>query len=399
LSPAPPVPIAPVTIEAVPGRPLLGLIVILVLVMAGLTALDKSLAKIEDAEVRNSARRSYESGKRFLDQGLAAKAVDPLRDAHALERENAGYTLALISALRDVGKTSEADTLMDEILALKPNDGQANLVAARLVLREGKVDDAEAYYHRAIYGSWPGGSWPADSEAHKRAARLELIQLLQEKKARQPLLAELISLESEASLGSAATEDPQAQSQVAQLFLSAGAWARAAAVYRSLIERDPHDSAAYEGLGEAKLEEGQYRAAQAAFLRASNYRRNGPLQSRLQLLTQLTELDPTPRRLTSMEKYSRSLSILSLAKNDLESHLSSRPGAATPDVTQLLEAGSGELSKPSPAHATNEMAEHELDLAERLWKERLAIFGAQTTTDEEALRLCMEKLLQASPGG
>jgi tetratricopeptide (TPR) repeat protein len=382
LSPAP-----PVRIDANPGKPVLGLIVILVLVMAGLTALDRSLAKIEDAEVRGSAHRSYESGKRYLDQGLAGKAVDPLRDAHALERENAGYTLALISALMDVEKTSEADTLMDEILALKPNDGQANLVAARLVLKEGKVDDAEAYYHRAIYGSWPG-----DSEARRRAARLELIQLLQEKKARQPLLAELISLESEA------TENPQSQRQVAQLFLSAGAPARAAVVYRSLIEQDPHDSAAYEGLGEAELEEGQYRAAQTAFLRASNYRPNGPLQARLQLLTQLTELDPTPRRLTSIEKYNRSLRILSLAKNDFEAHLASRPGAATPDVTELLKAASDELAKQSPAHATNEMAEHELDLAERLWKGRLAIFGAQTTSDEEALRLCMEKLLQAPAG-
>jgi tetratricopeptide (TPR) repeat protein len=373
--------------EAAAGKPVLGLIVILLLVIVGLTALDKSLAKIEDAEVRSSARRSYDSGKRFLDRGMAAKAVDPLLDAHALERENAGYTLALISALMDVGKTSEADTLMDEILASKPNDGQANLVAARLMLKESKVDDAEAYYHRAIYGSWP-----SDSEAHKRAARLELIQLLQQEKARQPLLAELISLESEA------TDDPQSQIQIAQLFLSAGAPARAGAVYRSIIERDPHDSAAYEGLGEAELEQGQYRAAQAAFLRASNYRRDGPMQSRLQLLTQLTELDPTPRGITSREKYNRSLRILSLAKNDLESHLSGKPGAETPDVAQLLKAASDELSKTSPANVTNEMAEHELDLAERLWKERLAIFGAQAAPEEEALRLCMEKLLQAPAG-
>ncbi len=386
-------PAAPVRMEATPGKPVLGLIVILVLVIVGLTALDKSLAKIEDAEVRSSARRSYQTGKLFLDQGAAAKAVDPLRDAHALERENVGYTLALISALMDVRKTSEADTLMDEILVSKPNDGQANLVAARLVLREGKVDDAKAYYHRAIYGSWS-----SDSEVHKRAARLELIQLLQEEKARQPLLAELISLESEASLGGEAKDDPQALRQIAQLFLSAGAPARAAAVYRNLIERDPHDSAAYEGLGEAELEEGQYRAAQAAFLRASNYRRNGPLQARLQLSTQLTELDPTPRRLTSMEKYNRSARILSLAKNDFETHLAGRPGAATPDVAQLLQAASDELSKKSPANATNEMAEHELDLAERLWKERLAIFGAQAAPEEEALRLCMEKLLQAPAG-
>jgi hypothetical protein len=208
---------------ATPDKPVLGLIVILMLVIAGLTALDKSLAKIEDAEVRGSARRSYETGNQFLGQGLAAKAVDPLRDAHALERENAGYTLALISALMNVGKTSEADTLMDEILASKPNDGQANLVAARLVLKEGKRDDAEAYFHRAIYGSWP-----TDSMGHRRASRMELIQLLQAEKARQPLLAELISLESDA------TGDEQSQRQIAQLFMSAGAAGRAPALYGNM---------------------------------------------------------------------------------------------------------------------------------------------------------------------
>jgi tetratricopeptide (TPR) repeat protein len=318
---------------------------------------------------------------------MPAPAVDPLRDAHALERENPEYTLELIAALMNVAKTAEADTLMDEILAAKPNDGESNLVAARLMLKEAKPDDAEAYYHRAIYGSWP-----SDSAAHQRAARMELIKLLQAEKARQPLLAELISLESEAA------GDPQLQRQIGQLFLTAGAPARAATVYRDLIDRDLHDSAAYEGLGEAELEEGQYRAAQSAFLHASNYHPDGMLQGKLQLLTQLTELDPTPRRLPSMEKFNRSLRILGLAQSDLESKLSGKPGAANSAIAQLLKEASDELSKKPPQHVTNEMAEHELDLAERIWKARLALFGDTTSPEEEALRLCMEKLLPPTPG-
>jgi len=182
-------------------------------------------------------------------------------------------------------------------------------------------------------------------------------------------LAELISLESEAA------GDPQLQRQIGQLFLTAGAPARAATVYRDLIDRDLHDSAAYEGLGEAELEEGQYRAAQSAFLHASNYHPDGMLQGKLQLLTQLTELDPTPRRLPSMEKFNRSLRILGLAQSDLESKLSGKPGAANSAIAQLLKEASDELSKKPPQHVTNEMAEHELDLAERIWKARLALFG------------------------
>jgi hypothetical protein len=102
--------------------------------------------------------------------------------------------------------------------------------------------------------------------------------------------------------------------------------------------------------------------------------------------------------LTSMVKYNRSVRILSLAKNDFETHLAGRPGAETTDVAQLLKSATDELSKKPPANATNEMAEHELDLAERLWKERLAIFGEKAAPEEEALRLCMEKLLQAPAG-
>ena len=86
-----------------------------------------------------------------------------------MERENADYELALITAFIDTGRTTDAEPLMNEMLQREPNDGRANLIAARLKVKEGNAADAEAYYHRAIYGEWPD-----DPASHRIAARMEL---------------------------------------------------------------------------------------------------------------------------------------------------------------------------------------------------------------------------------
>ena len=165
---------------------------IIVAVAIGLWAVDQFLAGVESAEVKNSAQRSYRTGVELLAKGMAGKAVDSLRDAHALERQNPEYELQLIEALTAGGKEPEAEPLLTEILQRAPNDGRANLIAARVALRQGNMDEAEAYYHRAIYGDWSG-----DTAAHRVSARLELIDLLAGKNRKQELLAELVSLEAE----------------------------------------------------------------------------------------------------------------------------------------------------------------------------------------------------------
>ena len=38
---------------------------------------------------------------------------------------------------------------------MSSDDGATNLAAARLSVHRGDVEDAKAYYHRAIYGNWP----------------------------------------------------------------------------------------------------------------------------------------------------------------------------------------------------------------------------------------------------
>jgi len=352
-------------------------IIILVLVIAGLASLDQMLARVESTEMRDSAAHAFQRGQELLARGKASDAVDELSRAHALDRDNPEYALGLVTGLTESGKAGEADALMNEILDQRPNDGQANLTAARLMVKESKAAEAEAYYHRAIYGNWPG-----DPAAPTRAARLELVNLLLKENARQRLLAELISLEAESG------DDENLRKRVAGLFLDAGSPARAAAVYRDLSERRPHDAAVFEGLGDAQLEQGQYRAAQTAFSRAAALDPNSDARARLSLVTEVAELDPTPRGLTSMDKYSRSRKLLSLARNDLADK-SQTPDA---DVRQLLKAADDELSRNRPGNPSNEVSEAVLGLAERIWKTRLAAYGPKMTPEEEPLRLCMEKL-------
>ena len=156
----------------------------------------------------------------------------------------------------------------------------------------------------------------------------------------------------------------------------------------SEIDHNPKDADAYAGLGETQLEQGQYRDAHAAFLAALRYRPEDPsIRRRLDLSSALADLDPTPRRLASMEKYRRSLHILQLAYDDLNGCIAKRAENA-----QLLSAAHDTLSRKLPANATNELSEGVLGTAEKIWQARVAACGA----GEDPLRLIIEKLAQQS---
>jgi len=368
-------------------------IVVVALVIVGLSALDQFLARTEMAEVQSAAQRSWRNGVQLLKDGRAQAALDALRNAHALSRDNLTYELDMIAALSAVGNTNEADPLIDDVLQRKPNDGAANLTAARLKLKEGDIPDAESFYHRAIYGEWTG-----DADAHRRDTRFELVRLLADRNSRQQLLAELISLEADAD-GAKGDDGKEGNDslhrKIAQLFLKADAPNRAAEVYRNLIDKNPNDAEAHEGLGEAELRLGQYRAARASFVQVAHMSSGADpaktVAPRLILLNEVIQLDPTPRRLPTAEKYERSQRILALAKGDLEAQLAERPASANSQTAQLLKEAA-DLLATKPHAVTNELAEQNLDLAEQIWKVRVALFGPSTGAAGEALRLTMERL-------
>lgn len=373
--------------EAAEGPPrarILALVAIIALVIAALSAIDSFLENAEQSELRSQAQQSYIAGSRLLSEGKRNEAVEALRKAHALERRNDNYEISLIEALMAAGKADEAESLMNETLLREPNDGRANLIAARLMSKKGMIADAESYYHRAIYGEWPD-----NAAAHRTSARLELIDFLVATGQKGELLAELLPLEDEAG------KNTSIEKRLARLFLIAGSPSRAADAYRVLIRKGRNDAASYAGLGEAELELGDYHAAHAAFREASHLKPgDAGLRGQLQLSATLTALDPTPRRLPSMEKYHRSLRVLELASGDLEQCVVNHPEVATGETAQLLKEAENAVAGRAPAHVTNEVAEGILELSERIWQARIQSCGSGTAADEEPTRLIMEKLAQ-----
>lgn len=351
------------------GVTLLTLAIVAVL----LAGIDKSLASLESSEIGASARRAYVAGSKAQAAGDETAALESFREAHSLDRQNSEYSMQLISALTVTGRTSDAEPLLNEVLQRQPNDGQANLIAARLRLKQGNVSDAIAYYHRAIYGDWHG-----TADQHRSDVRLELIDVLAKSQRKQELLAELISLEAQPVAS-------DLQQRVAELFMTADSPARAAAIYQELVRRDPGDITANEGLGNAELELGEYRAAHAAYERAFLHEPNNPsVREHLAILNTVTGLDPTLRQLTSAEKYRRSIRILDMTRQALSACGSDRDA-------DLLRNAESRVAAPLPAHVTNEDAEEVLSLAQMLWRPASEC-AANTGVEMNPLALIMKKL-------
>lgn len=356
------------------------LILIIAAVIAGLWIADSFLARVEQNELQGEAQDAYAAGSRLLHEGKVREAVVQLRKAHSLERDNTSYELELISALMAAGKIDEAEPLLNDVLERDPNEGRANLIAARLMLKKRRVADAKAYYHRAIYGSWP-----ADAAQHRIAARLELINLIKANGTQEELLAELLPLQEEIG------KDESLEERLANLFLVAGSPFRAADLYAKLIAHSSKDAEAYAGLGEADLELGDYRAAHIAFAKTATLKPgDASLLAHLNLSHTLNELDPTPRGLGSREKYRRSLKVLDLARNDLEQCVAKSPEGRS-QSEQLLVAADDVLSNEPQGAVPNEVSDSVLALAQQIWQARLKICGPAISS-EEALRLIMEKV-------
>ena len=356
-------------------RPRFGLITGVLLTITCLWLVDAFLARTERREVQSEARHDAGQGERLLASGHPLEAVDALRKAVALDRDNANYALELAEAFIGADKLDEAATTLSEVLEESPNDGRANLLEARLMVRRGKPQEAEAYYHRAIYGIWSQNS-PEDSKMQRIRVRLELADLLASHKSNEELLAELIPLEAEAQ------NDAAVSRQVAQLYIKAGAPDRAVTVYRALLRDNPDDGQNCAGLGEADLALGNYRDAQAAFQLAIKH--GADTQARVDLATRLLNLDPTLRNLSTAAKFDRSTAILRLARDTLARC------ATTPAAQKLLDDANSALTAKIHGPPANEMAEDRLAMAQTLWEYRSN--ACPITSDDEMLSLIMKKL-------
>jgi cytochrome c-type biogenesis protein CcmH/NrfG len=343
-------------------------IVVVAAVIATVCVLDVFLARAESTEVRKEAQGYYRKGAELLASGRPAEAVEALQRAYTLERRNPQYQLAYAEALIGGGHHEAAAALLDDFVRRSPNDGKANLLLARLARARNDFFNEAAYYHRAIYGVWD-----RDAAVHSNEARLEWIRELVARGDRKRLLGELLPLEAE-------TRDFGVLREVAHYLLVAGSPIRAAELYRMLLETHPGDAGLHKELGQAETATGEYAAARRTYLHA--FRMNpgdASIRHEMQLVSALSAIDPTPRRLPSREKYGRSVRILRLVRD-------SAAGCGSQSA-ELIEAE--RMVNLKHADTSNEAAEQVLQLAESLWRNRPVSCAAP-----EVLPMLMQKLAQ-----
>jgi tetratricopeptide (TPR) repeat protein len=197
-------------------------------------------------------------GNRWFRRGVADlnarrydKAVADFRSALLYSRDNYDYQLDLAEALIGLVRTAEAYSYLLNLWEREPENGLVNLELARIAAQRGQTEQAQRYYHNAIYAVWPG-----DQEEKRRETRLELIAYLLRINAKAQAQAELIALQENVG------EDPAQQKRLGDLFLRAQDYEHALAAYHISLRANRHDPAALAGAGWAAFQLGRYPLAE-----------------------------------------------------------------------------------------------------------------------------------------
>jgi tetratricopeptide (TPR) repeat protein len=321
--------------------------------IVGLLLFDTALARVDATERKAFATREFGIGQALVTQGRIEQGIEHLRAAATLDGETAAYGVALAQAIIADGRPAEAEQILLPLLERNETDGAITLAMARVLAKEGKLDAAKSYYHRAIYGSWPAGA-----EKSRIAARFELIDLLAAANAKQELLAELLPIQDDT------TNDVVQRKKIAHLFVVAGSPARAVATFRELLRRDPRDADSYVGLAEAALSLGDFATARIDLLAAQKLmpKDSAALQRRIVLTDSVISLDPTQSGLSLPEQVRRSRNLVQMTLTSMRTCL----GVQAPQVAAALDSASL-LLVAGRAAGQAQSVEQNLSLAEQLW--------------------------------
>jgi tetratricopeptide (TPR) repeat protein len=356
----------------------IGTILGIVVLIAVMLSFDLFLARIDRRESDAHAADEYSEGVRLLQLGRATDAAERFASAAAIDRHNVTYALALGDAMLRSGRTNEADATLRALLARAENDGAVNLTMAHVMIREGKYQEARAFFHRAIFGQW--GS---DSLERRTQARFELIDLLARRGDARELLAELLPFEE------VSPDSVDLRRRLGDLFLRAGSPARAANMFREVLRHDPSDADAFAGMGEAALALGNFRTARTDFLEAEKLRPDDRrLAGRVALTDTALALDPTARGVGTTARFERSQALLARTLLAV-SACSTEPPALADSARSLLGAAHVRAARTLPAESLGEAM---IGVAADLWANRSP--SCDTTHPDEALRLVQVRLTQ-----
>ena len=358
---------------------LLTFTVILVTILM-LLAFDTALARIDRHANTVAALAEYKTGQRLFMARRTEESVDHFRAAATLDRDHSIYTVGLAQAILAQGRAPVADQLLRPVLDRDPKDGPANLQLARVLVTEGKADEAKSYYRLAIIGNWQG----TDAERNRTAARSELIDLLAQSGDKEDLLSELLPLQDQA-------QSDSARRKVAHLFVVAGSPDRASDMYRAILRQNPRDAEAYVGLAEATLATGNFNSARDHLEAAQKIAPDDTLiKHRMALTDSVIAMDPGQRGLAVDEQLRRSRALvqrtITAARKCLDVS-SPEVAAALDSVTRGLVASAADIPRA-------QAIEENLSIAGTIWRMRGTRCSTQEKPEEEALRLIQEKIAQ-----
>jgi tetratricopeptide (TPR) repeat protein len=354
-----------------------GLILIAIVLLLGF---DSGLARIDRAATRATALQEYKQGQSLFAARRVDDAIDHFRSAATLDRSHSVYTVSLAQAILAQGRAAVAEQLLRPVLDENSNDGPANLELARVLVKEGKPDEAKSYYHRAIFGLWQG----PDAERNRTAGRYELVGLLAQGGDKQDLLSELLPLQDQA-------QSDSARRKIAHLFVVAGSPDRASDMYRAILRQNPRDAESYVGLAEATLATGNFSTARDHLEAAQKIAPDETLiKERMALIDTVIAMDPGQRGLGIDEQLRRSKALVQrtiLAARKCLDIQSPEVAAALDSVTRSLVASAANIPRA-------QAIEENLSIAGTIWRMRGTRCTTQDKPEEEPLRLIQEKLAQ-----
>lgn len=237
------------------------------------------------------ARIWYERGVADLEAGRTAEAVTALGRARALDRSREDYHLAFSRALAAAGELDAARQTLRALRETRPEDPDVNSGLARLEARSGHTAEAVRFYQSALYGAWQPERLP-----DRERLRVELIEYLIASRMPDRALAHLVLLAADLPA------DPARQFQAAGLFLAAGDPARALALYRRVLAREPENARAHAGAGRAAFALGDFATARRHFDRAPE---DAGTEQMRTLAQAVIDADPLEGRLSSAERRRR----------------------------------------------------------------------------------------------
>ncbi len=298
--------------------------IILLLILSGIAVAGFLLthaAAVSARELRlRDAAAWFASGRRALADGHAEQAIESLRRASAIDRDNREYRLTLASALSAAHHVDETRQVLVRLREGEPEDPDVNVQLARLEARENHRADAVGYYQSALYGRWNPDAFDA-----RRQLRIEMIRYLLAQGDQRRALSEALVLSGNLP------DDSTWQTTAGQLFMEAGDAPRALEHFVRALTHDSRNPAALAGAGRAAFSLGDYEVA-LRYLRAAPADQPD-VAAELRMARLVLNNDPLSPRLPLAQRRKRLLDDLSHARARLETCVTRLSGtsAGAPD--------------------------------------------------------------------